>query len=154
MIIEEGRMVLRWYDPAHGKWLSDLHRCCFPQENWTQKDFDRFMAKRSSNVVKVLVREGDNEPIVYGSFLYTLEVSTCRIRRVAVWPDYRRQGLASFMLNTMISPRSPVRRSVFTARIGRDNFDAKHFFESMGFVTAGEGENLIDLRFERQPVTA
>lgn len=132
MIIAEGRVGIKWYEPIHLDQLCDLHLCCFPKEDWKPQDFQRFVEKpERSGVVKVLA---DEKNVVYGSLLYTLDAQSCRIRRVAVWPDYRRQGLASFGINSLCGPRSPLRRRLFLARVRETNTAAQLFFKSgMGF---------------------
>lgn len=133
MIIAEGRLSIEWYKPGHLEQLRDLHRCCFPREQWKRDDFVRFVDNKTgrNNVVKVLIDEKD---VVYGSLLYTLDAQSCRIRRVAVWPDYRRRGLATFLLNSLCGPLSPVRRRLFLARVHETNTDAQLFLkDGMGF---------------------
>lgn len=132
MIIAEGRLRIEWYKPAHLEQLRDLHRCCFPREGWKRDDFVRFVGKAGrNNVVKVLV---DERETVYGSLLYTLDAQSCRFRRVGMWPDYRRRGLATFMVNSLCGPLSPVRRRLFLARVREANKEAQLFFQKgMGF---------------------
>lgn len=132
MITGEGRLAVKWYGPAHVEQLRDLHRCCFAREQWTRSDFQKFVDKPGrSGVVKVLV---DEKEIVYGSLLYTMDADSCRIRRVAVWPDFRRAGLASFMVNSLCGRLSPVRRKLFLARVREDNKPAQLFLrDGMGF---------------------
>jgi GNAT superfamily N-acetyltransferase len=133
VIIAEGRLSVKWYEPVHIDQLRDLHRCCFPAEQWKRGDFQKFVDNRSgrNNVVKVLV---DERETVYGSMLYTLDAASCRFRRVAVWPDYRRRGLGAFMLNSLCGPTSPFQRKLFLARVREDNAVAQLFFrDGMGF---------------------
>lgn len=133
MIIAEGRLSLGWHKPAHLEQLHDLHRCCFPKENWTVDDFSKFASPRSgrTNVLKTLV---DDRDTVYGSLLYTLDGQSCRVRRLAVWPDFRRQGMAAFMMNSLCGPLSPIRRKLFMARVRENNLVAQMFFKNgMGF---------------------
>lgn len=132
MIIGEGRLSVKWFEPAHLEQLCELHRCCFSREQWRRADFQRFVDKPGrSGVVKVVV---DDRQTVYGSLLYTMDADSCCIRRVAVWPDYRRQGLASFAVNSLCGPLSPVRRRLFLARVREDNVPAQLFFrDGMGF---------------------
>lgn len=132
MIIAEGRLSLSWLKPADLSQLRDLHRCCYSGEKWTVADFNRFQHKEGrTNVVKVLK---DESGVVYASLLYTLEPDLCRLRRIAVWPDYRRQGLARFMVNSLCSVHSPVRRKKFTARVLETNTAAQMFLsQGMGF---------------------
>lgn len=124
---------LRWYKPEDVGQLVELHRACFPGEDWSAKDFGRFVNNKSgrNNVVKVLAAG----PRVYGSLLYTVEADAIRIRRVAVGCDARRQGLAAFMLNALCGPRSPLKRKLYHGRVRETNLPAiKLLTEKMGFL--------------------
>ena len=156
MTIAEGRLSLAWLKPADLSQLKDLHRCCYPTEKWTVNDFNRFQQKEGrTNVVKVLK---DDEGVVYASLLYTLEPDLCRLRRVAVWPDYRRRGLARFMANSLCGQYSPIRRKKFAARVLETNSAAQMFLsQGMGFIFDATrprekneaGLDYYEFRFER-----
>lgn len=135
MIIDDKLVQLRWYKPDDagelGR-LADLHLECFPAEAWKPKDFVNFVGggHGNNNVVKVAASE---DGCVYGSLLYTLEASALRLRRVSVTEAVRRQGLATFMLNALCGPRSPIRRRLFTARVRESNYPAQALLVSLGF---------------------
>lgn len=134
MIIAEGRLTLRWMEPHDLPQLVDLFRCCYSSEAWTMKDFETFRDKATrKNLVKCLC---DEAGVVYGAILLSMhDPELCRIRRVAVWPDYRRMGLATFMLHTICGPRSHTKRQNFAARVRETNLPAiKLLRERMGFV--------------------
>lgn len=156
MIINEGRVVLGWATHAQGSDLADLFRCCYGPERWTAADFARFSDRTDrNNVCKTLTEDGG--AVVLGAILYTLAEDVCRVRRVAVWPDYRRRGLGAFMLNTLIGRNSPIRRRRFEATIRADNDAGQQFLESFGFRASGVrnevGDTLrtvVDYRFDKE----
>jgi predicted GNAT family acetyltransferase len=133
VIIAEGGLNLTWLNQADLQQLRDLYRCTYASEKWTVNDFNRFQHKEGrTNVLKVLK---DEDGVVYASLMYTLEPDVCRIRRVAVWPDYRRRGLARFMVNSLCGPYSPIRRKKFVTRVLETNTTAQMFLsQGMGFV--------------------
>lgn len=132
MIIDNSILALRWYRPPDLAQLTALYRDCFPDERWTEDDFHKFMCTEHNNVIKVLV---DDEDVVYGSLLYTMDTQMCRIRRVAVSQVYRRIGLCTFMLHALCGPRSPIRRSLFTVRVRETNTPMLMLLKNrMGFV--------------------
>lgn len=132
MIRSEGQLRLRWVEPEDLPQLVDLHRACVPREAWTAEDFYKFIGNHSDrvNVVKALV---DAEGVVHGSLLYTVSADEVRIRRINVWPDNRREGIGTFMLESLIGPRSPVRQPLITAKVDNRNATAQVFFYARGF---------------------
>ncbi len=147
MISSEGRLRLRWVDPADLEQLVDLYRACLPGEGWTAEDFYKFVGNRTGrvNVAKSLV---DDKGTVHGSLLYTVTTDEVLIRRINVWPDNRREGLGSFMLNSLVGPRSPVRQAVVAAKVHNKNAVARMFFHSLGFRDAWNGEMDDYVRYE------
>ena len=133
MIIAESWPEVRWYRPCDVGQLVDIHRACFPDENWGPEDFQRFIDNKSgrNNVVKALVGEGG---VVYGSLLYTVEQDAIRIRRVGVRPDVRRHGMATFALQALCGANSPMRRKLFIARVREDNLPATMLLKSLNFL--------------------
>lgn len=154
MIIQEGRLSIRWYGPTDLTRLTDLLNACFPDENWTVSDLDAFRSKRhtgknkrfpkgATNAVKLLTDNGDE---IYGAMLYTMwdgPKSACVVRRLAVWPDYRRRGLGRFMLNHVIGKRAPVRVPIVIARVHEAYWEAQLLLKNADFLFDGEEEREI-----------
>lgn len=134
-MIPEGRLTVEWYGEKHLDQLRDLYRACYPAEEWLPEDFVRFVTARrpgGRNVGKILTGP---DGTVYGSVLYTLTDTACVIRRLAVWPDFRRRGLGSYVLNSLCGPTALLRRKTFAARARSDNLDAILFLTRFGFKT-------------------
>jgi ribosomal protein S18 acetylase RimI-like enzyme len=111
--------------------LSELYRCCYSIEQWQAADFKKFFTSEyRDNRGVVLV---DDKGVVYGSLLYTREVLGFRIRRIAVWPDYRRLGLAAYMLREALETPHDLRTAMFMARVRPDNLGAIALLESLDF---------------------
>lgn len=124
---------VRWYKEEDLPRLAEIHAECFPKEHWTVNDFRRFTRKvERKNTLKVLANQDDD---VFGTLLYTLTDDECRIRRVAVPEEYRRNGYGTHLVHSLTGPQSPIRRRVFTARIRADNVAALLFFRDnkLGF---------------------
>ncbi len=133
MTTAESSLTLRWMSNDDVPQLIVLYKECFPLEFWLAKDFNKFMQNKSNrnNVVKSLV---DDSGVVRGSLMYTLESDSCRIRRIAVPENDRHKGHATTMMNTLVGPRSPVRRKLFVARVRENNLPAQLFFKTaLGF---------------------
>lgn len=169
MIITEGRLTVRWYGAADLPRLVDLFRACFPSQKWVEESFIAFLGKRhdgsndrfpkgSTNVVKVLTGSDDE---VYGALLYTFwdgEDAACVIRRLAIWPDYRRRGLGRHIVNHLVGRRSPMRVPLITARVHERYWEAQALLKNAGFVFRGneprqlckDGSEYYTFRMRRQ----
>lgn len=131
MIIDEGSLKVQWFDEKYAGQLVALHRACFPKEDWQAEDFQRFIDKPGkNNVLKVVT---DDRGRVYASLLYTLSAYECVIRRVGVIESHRRVGLATFAINSLVSPRSPIKRKVFSAAVRCNNKPAVALMTSLRF---------------------
>ncbi len=129
MIVDNKELRVKWYEPKkHAKGLVNLHKDCFPNEQWKKNDFAAFVNKQGkNNVLKVLE---DEAGAVCGSLLYTLTKESCIIRRVAVEASLRRRGLGTYMIHGLVGPRSPIRRRTFIARVRDSNYPAQAMFHS------------------------
>lgn len=127
----ECSLKVRWAEATDYAQLADLHRMCFPTENWTRDDFVKFQSNcKRNNVLKSLVDERNR---VYGSLLYTLEPQACCIRRIAVHADHRRCGYATMLLNTLCGRRSTIKRRLFSAYVREDNLPATLLMQQVNF---------------------
>lgn len=131
MVIDECMLCISWFDTKYLNQLVDLYKECFPNENWSNNDFVSFVNnKERNNVIKVLTDDHDK---VYGTIMYTLSTFECCIRRVAVFESYHRQGLASYLINSLVGKRSPIKRKVFSARVRIENNAGIELFRKLGF---------------------
>lgn len=133
MFLDDGWVGVRWYDPdADLPALVAVHAACFPSEDWRAEDFLRF-ASRTGGVVKAVVREDACGEAVIGTLLYRAGEAEARVRRVAVLPEYRGRGVGAFVLRSLVGPRSPNRRRVYTARVREHDLGAQKLLRAAGF---------------------
>lgn len=124
---------LVWCQVEHINQLLTLLEECFPDENWTRSSLSKFTRPpHNDNTIKVLADKKHN---VIGALFYTLQAKECRIRRIAVRSDMRRQGHATSMIHSLIKPDSSTRREYFTVRVREDYLDGQLFFRDskLGF---------------------
>lgn len=141
MIIPEGRLVVRWYDPSDLPQLHALHVDCWPHEPWPGSDLDDF--RKHTGKIKILAGEPGSAcaGTVLGSMLYSGGPKQCRLERLAIRRSHRRQGLGRFLLNTLIGPRNPSHCRVVEVLVPEYDLDAQLFFRSLGF-TARSGKTV------------
>lgn len=109
-------------------------RQCYPQEAWTALDVERFAAT-PGNGVKALALGDDGYAV--GALLYRQTETTAEIARVAVTPKLRRCRAAAYAVRAMTGPASPVRRSVYEARVHEMNEAGIALALKCGFAPAG-----------------
>ena len=136
MIVKAGHVTLRWFRSTDLADLVDLFAACYPAEKWTAEDLHAFAHKRdteqqvkSGNIIKVLVAEDK----LLAALLYTVKSGNCALRRLAVHPDHRREGLAKYALQTLTGPRSLTRCRAFTARVRESWLPAQLLLRSADF---------------------
>lgn len=123
MLTKKGFVDVRWYDRRALAALEHVHRICFPTEGWTKADFREF-ANKSGQIVKAVFMDEE----IIGSFLYRMSADEVRIARIAILPEFQRQGIGSHVVRTLVGPQSPNRRRVYTARVREHNLAAQLFF--------------------------
>lgn len=126
-------LTSRYFQPSDTAQLVELFAQCYPEETWRPVDFRRFAeCEHRDNRLKVLVDEDDVEQRILAAMGYTMNDAgcegDCRIRRLAVSPDLRRQGFATQLLTSVAGRRSPVQQVNFTAVVPEDNLPAQLFF--------------------------
>jgi hypothetical protein len=130
MIGNEGWLKTRWWEPKDLIKLVMLYDECFPNENWMQQDFlDCVQRKGRTNVLKVL--EAEDSGRIIGSILYEMTKTECRIRRIAIAEESRRQGYARHMVANLTNPQSQLRRNLVTARVRECYLDGQLFFRDL-----------------------
>jgi GNAT superfamily N-acetyltransferase len=125
------KTAVRWYSDGDGQALALLHAACLPHEKWTAADFRKFIGNPNrNNVIKVLT---DDNGCLLGSILYTVGLDSVWLRRVCVHPELRRSGLGRRLVETLIGPKSLVKRALVTARARERSLEAHLFMRKLGF---------------------
>jgi ribosomal-protein-alanine N-acetyltransferase len=96
---------------------------------WTEEDVLR--ALQQPNHFSLVA---EHEEMVIGYILYDLHKSKLHILRLAVLPEYRRQGIGAQFVTTLKGKLSIHRRTRITAVVRERNLDALHFFHRQGFL--------------------
>lgn len=124
----------------HLKQIANLESICF-SEPWSEETLlDAF-----SHGTKLLVAEKDRKVLGYVGISCILDEGY--ITNIAVSPDYRRQGIATALINELFSLAEDLSLSFISLEVRESNLTAISLYEKMGFVKVGTRIN-----FYRDPV--
>lgn len=118
---------IRWAERRDYAEIVEILCECFPNENWTIDDLYCFSGTKG-NVIKGVF---DMDNAVYAVLLYTISPELCRIRRIAVVPEQRRQGYAGQLLQSIYNL---VQREQIVARVRESNKAAALLFRQLGYL--------------------
>lgn len=97
-------------------------------EQWTEEDFLRFLRKRT--VIGVVA---ETELNVFGFMIYELHKSMLKVLKLAVDPEYRRQGIGTQMVDRLKDKLSQQRRNEIEIDVNERNVSGQLFFAGCGF---------------------
>jgi len=119
---------VRWTVRVDYPALAELDRLCFPVAPWDEKDLrDEFIASNRIGQTAELYER------TVGWVLYELSKTRIEIVRLAVHPDFRRQGVGASLVARLQSKLSPCRRRALAVDVRETNLDALLFFKAQGF---------------------
>ncbi len=115
------------------------------EPGWTEKDF--MAALRQRNYVgRVAEYNGNDERLhgkVAGLIVYELEKKKIHVINIAVAPDFRRQGVASQIIDNLKRSIGGTRSQIY-ANVLDTNFAAQKFYQKQGFSATGVDRNFFD----------
>jgi len=113
--------------------LLDLQRAAFTNP-WTR---DMFLWEiKNSDVSYIYVLRTSNEPVAaFCSFWLVFD--ELHINNLAVWPELRRQGVATALLSHVLRQATRMGARRATLEVRRSNEPARTLYERAGFSVAG-----------------
>ena len=117
--------------PGDVRYIRELERSCF-EHSWDNGRIDYELAKSPGRFV---VTVDERSPVVVAYMFARAFPESVRIRRIAVHCGYRRQGIATQMVDFVdeLAAKSYNRDRVSIA-LRESNLEAQLFFRSLGFV--------------------
>ncbi len=94
----------------------------------TEEDFLRYLRQR--NCIGMVAEHGER---VVGFMIYELHKSKLHLLRMAVAPNFRRQGVARHMVEKLFSKLSAHRRVQITIELRESNLNGHLFLKALGF---------------------
>jgi len=103
------------------------------RDPWPARYF--FTELSSNKLARYLVVRHNNRVVAYiGSWHIFEEV---HITTLAVEQGYRRQGLATLLIASLIDKTEALGAEIITLEVRPSNLEARAFYETLGFVTVG-----------------
>lgn len=125
---------IRWFVRADLMAVLEIERASF-EFPWRGEDFIRAM--RHKQVIGYVVRE-HHKPSIIGHMVWQFRNETAELLTIAVRPDYRRCGIATAMVDTML-PK--MRGRAMAMGIRESNLEAQLWAKALGFSCVGINVN-------------
>ena len=119
--------------------VAELERVCFTTP-WSRN----MLAEELDNALSAfLVALGDDGKVVGYAGLQVV-VDEGYIANIAVWPEYRRQGVASQLLQVFLDFAQGNHLAFLTLEVRASNYDAIALYGSRGFRSVGRRKNYYE----------
>ena len=122
--------------------VAEIELKCF-SEPWSEASLKMLIGENSFGVVC----QTDGTVAAYGGMICVLDEG--QITNIATLPEFRRQGLATATLETMLKEASKRELAFVTLEVRESNFSAISLYEKLGFKQIGKRQN-----FYRKPTEA
>ncbi len=124
---EQARVHVRWMIRRDMLEVLAIEKYSFDTP-WTEEDFLAILRYR--NCIGMVSGVGDT---VVGYMLYELHKRRLDILNFAVHPEWRRRGVATQMVDKLVSKLSSHRRTSILVHVADNNLTGQLFFRSAGF---------------------
>ncbi len=118
--------------------LAKLEKLCFA-DPWSEKALEEELTNPNA-VFRVAFKDG--EVAGYVGMIHVLDEGD--ICNVAVFDDFRRQGVATALIQHLVDYAVENQLSFITLEVRESNIGARKFYETMGFVNIGMRKNFYD----------
>ncbi len=118
--------------------LAKLEKLCFA-DPWSEKALEEELTNPNA-VFRVALKDG--EVAGYVGMIHVLDEGD--ICNVAVFDDFRRQGVATALIQHLVDYAVENQLSFITLEVRESNIGARKFYETMGFVNIGMRKNFYD----------
>ena len=128
-------MMIETMTPSHVAQIAQLEKICF-SDPWSE----RSIASELDNKLAfwLVAMEGENVAGYIGSQTVIDETD---MMNVAVHPDFRRQGIAEVLVNTLVENLKKMGSHCLTLEVRASNAPAISLYEKLGFHEIGRRKN-------------
>ena len=120
---------------AHVTQIAELEKCCF-NDPWSEMSIASELNNRLSCWLVAL--DGD---VVVGYVGSQTVLGETDMMNIAVHPDYRKQGIATDLIQTLIDTLSKQGSHSLMLEVRQTNEPAKNLYQALGFETVGIRKN-------------
>ena len=120
---------------AHVAQIAELEKCCF-NDPWSENSISSELNNRLSCWLVAL--EGD---VVIGYVGSQTVLGETDMMNIAVHPDYRNQGVAKNLIQTLMDTLSGQGSHSLMLEVRQSNEPARNLYASLGFETVGIRKN-------------
>lgn len=106
------------------------------KESWS---LDAFTKELSNPLAKYIVAKYDNKPVGFAG-VWTI-VDEGHITNIAVHPDYRKKGIGSLLVNSLIEHSSNWGCNALTLEVRASNIPAQNLYKKFDFIEEGIRKN-------------
>lgn len=127
-MIHTTELTLSWMIYRDVPDVVQMDRECFPWGPWEEADYLRLVRKCNAIGLVFQYRE-----VLVASVMYKLRRRAIQLLRLAVDPDYQRQGIGKAIIERLLSKASAPPRNKIAGWVHERNLPAQLFFRAVGF---------------------
>lgn len=128
-------LILKQMEHEHLETLAELEKICFSQP-WSYKSLEEELSNKTAHFFVALV---DEEIAGYIGVYVVCE--SCFVTNVAVFPKYRRQGVATALIKMASLTADAMGTDFISLEVRKSNEPAVSLYRSLGFEEMGMRKN-------------
>ncbi len=128
-------MIIEKMNPSHVAQIAQLEKICFSAP-WSEKSIDSELQNKLALWLVAM-----EEETVAGYIGSQTVMDETDMMNVAVHPDFRRQGIAEALVNTLVEQLKEMGSHCLTLEVRASNTPAIALYEKLGFSEIGRRRN-------------
>ena len=129
-------LILTQMQSGHLEKLAELEKICFSSQAWSYKSLEDELTNSTAHF---FVAEVDEEVAGYIGMYIVCE--NCYVTNVAVFPQYRRQGVATALIKMAMLTADAMETDFISLEVRPSNEPAISLYQSFGFEQNGLRKN-------------
>ena len=117
--------------------IMEIEKLCHPNHHWSRESFENEIENKLANYKCTLTPQG----VITGFYGYWQIIDEAHITNFATHPDYRRKGIATFLMMDLIEDCYKKMIKYVTLEVRESNIPAISLYDKFGFSTIGTRKN-------------